>query len=260
MTSSVVTSSIEPAATTTQDVADWWTTSIIRMEPGIIEFRGRPVQDLIGNVSFVEMIWTMLRPDRPTAAQARLLEAAMVASVDHGPQAPSIAIARMAVTCGVAINNAMASGVNVLGDVHGGAGQQCMQMLAEVIAHQDGGQSLADASQDVVASWRSRVRYLPGFGHRFHPVDPRRDPLLGLVEAARDAGVVKGRALAAGTAIESLLTEGRRKPVPMNIDGATAIIYAELGFPPRAGTRPVRAQPKRWHPGPRLGRVAFGAS
>jgi len=137
MTSSVVTSSIEPAATTTQDVADWWTTSIIRMEPGIIEFRGRPVQDLIGNVSFVEMIWTMLRPDRPTAAQARLLEAAMVASVDHGPQAPSIAIARMAVTCGVAINNAMASGVNVLGDVHGGAGQQCMQMLAEVIAHPD---------------------------------------------------------------------------------------------------------------------------
>jgi citrate synthase len=234
--SRIASSAASPAAQpTVQDVADWWTTSIIRMEPGIIEFRGRPIQELIGNLSFVEMIWIMLRPDRPTAAQARLLEAAMVASVDHGPQAPSIAISRMAITCGVALNNAVASGVNVLGDIHGGAGQQCMQMLADVIAREDAGQSLADASRDVVADWKARVHYLPGFGHRFHPVDPRRDPLLALVEAARVAGVVEGRALGAGIAIESLLAKGRRKPVPMNIDGATAIIYAELAFPPELG-------------------------
>ena len=27
------------------DVADWWTTKIIRMEPGQIEFRGQPIED-----------------------------------------------------------------------------------------------------------------------------------------------------------------------------------------------------------------------
>ena len=67
------------------------------------------------------MIWLMLRGDLPSERQARLLEAALVAAVDHGPQAPSIAAARMAVTCGLPLNNAMASAVNMLGDVHGGA-------------------------------------------------------------------------------------------------------------------------------------------
>src|SRR5687768_16555459 len=107
----------------------WWTTSIIDIHPGKITVRGHPIQQLIGRVSFVEMIWLMLRGSLPTAAQARLLEAALVASADHGPQAPSIAIARMSVTFGVELNTAMASAIGVLGDVHGGADQQCMLLI-----------------------------------------------------------------------------------------------------------------------------------
>jgi citrate synthase len=117
---------------TTSDVAAWWGTAISRMEPNVIELRGHPVQDLIGTTSLTEMIWLMLRGDRPTAGQARLLEAALVAAVDHGPHAPSIAIARMAATCGVGLNNAVANGVNVLGDNHGGAGEQCLALLGDI--------------------------------------------------------------------------------------------------------------------------------
>ena len=68
----------------------------------------------------------MTRGELPHPEAAKLLEAALVAAVDHGPQAPSIAAARMAMTCGVGINNAMASAINMLGDVHGGAGEQCV--------------------------------------------------------------------------------------------------------------------------------------
>ena len=114
----------------TQDAAglaaDYWRTDIIDIEPGRIHVRGYPIQELIGQIGFAEMIWLMLRGELPTAGQASLLEAALVASVDHGPQAPSIAIARMAVTCGLPVNGAMASAINVLDDIHGGAGQQCM--------------------------------------------------------------------------------------------------------------------------------------
>src|ERR1700751_6239786 len=70
----------------------------------------------------------MPRGELPDPAAAKLLEAALVAAVDHGPQAPSIAAARMAITCGVGINNAMASAINMLGDVHGGAGEQCVTL------------------------------------------------------------------------------------------------------------------------------------
>ena len=55
----------------------------------------------------------------PSRRQADLLGAALVAGVDHGPHAPTIAIARMAMTCGIGINNAMASAANVFGEVHG---------------------------------------------------------------------------------------------------------------------------------------------
>jgi citrate synthase len=209
--------------------ADWWATSICRMEPGVVELRGVPVQDLIGSTSFVSTIWLMVRGTLPDPREAALLEAALVASVDHGPQAPSIAIARMTATCGVGLNNAMASGVNALGDHHGGAGQQCVEILSDIVAHQS---DLDVAVEEVITRYRATNRYVPGFGHRFHPVDPRRDPLLDLVDRAVADGVVAGRHLDAARAVEAFLNRGRTKPVPMNIDGATAVIYAELGFAP----------------------------
>lgn len=215
----------------TTAVADWWANGICRMEPGVVELRGIPVQDLIGAHGFVATIWLMVRGKSPSPREAALLEAAMVASVDHGPQAPSIAIARMTATCGVGLNNAMASGVNALGDSHGGAGQQCVELLSAIVAREAAGDPLEAAAKAVVAEFREHSRYLPGFGHRFHPRDPRRDPLLSLVDEAVAGGVVEGKHLRAALAVEALLNTGRAKPVPMNIDGATAVIYAELGFP-----------------------------
>jgi citrate synthase len=217
---------------TASETAEWWATGICRMEPGVVELRGRPIQDLIGSAGLVETIWLMVRGDLPHPREAALLEAAMVASVDHGPQAPSIAIARMTATCGVGLNNAMASGVNALGDSHGGAGQQCVELLTEIVNLQAAGTDWETATAETISRFRKRSAYLPGFGHRFHPVDPRRDPLLSLVDQAVSDGIVPGRHVRAARAVETALNTGRTKPIPMNIDGATAVIYAELGFPP----------------------------
>jgi citrate synthase len=224
----------EERSPTVEDVAAWWATSVIRMEPGVIELRGRPVQDLIGTTSLPEMIWLMVLGSLPTPRHAQLLEAALVAGVDHGPQAPSIAIARMAVTCGVGLNGAIASGINVLGDVHGGAGQQCVELLNDICDRCDitDAAALDATTATVIAEWRSRSPYIPGFGHRFHPLDPRRDPLMALVQSAVADGAVPGRHVAAAMAIERNLRTRGGRPVPMNIDGATAVIYAELGLPP----------------------------
>lgn len=212
-------------------VADWWTTSITRMAPGVIEYRDVPISDVITDYGFIDLVWLMLRAERPSGEQVRLLEAALVAGADHGPQAPSIAAARMAATCGVGLNNAVATGVNMLGDVHGGAGQQCMEMIAEVVERQAEGQTLDEAAETTATKWRGDFRYLPGFGHRFHPVDPRREPLIELVTRAYEDGHVRGDHLRAGLAVEQTLRSAGRN-VPINIDGLTAIIYGELGFPP----------------------------
>lgn len=215
-------------------VRQWWRTSIIDMKPGQIAFRGNAIEDLIGNVSFPQMIWLMVRGNLPSDAQARLFEAALVAGVDHGPQAPSIAAARMAATCGVGLNNAMATAVNMLGDVHGGAGEQCAEHYYEIAARMDAGTSLNDAVRDGLDSWRETYgKIVSGFGHRFHkPVDPRAPRLMQLVRDAATEGTVSGRFADIGEEVQAELGRQRGgRPIAMNIDGATAVIFCELGFP-----------------------------
>ncbi|MHA6691611.1 citryl-CoA lyase [Devosia sp. A449] len=204
----------------------WWRTSIIEIQPGVINLRGQPVQSLIGKVSFTAMIWLMTRAGMPTPTQERLLEGALVASVDHGPHAPSIAIARMSATCGVGVNNAMASAINALGDVHGGAGQQCLALYSQIADAPD----VEAAAQALVADHVDQRKHIPGFGHRFHPIDPRAEPLMSLVREATSAGEGGGKYLRAGLAIEEALKSAKGRRVPMNIDGATAVIFGELGF------------------------------
>lgn len=225
--------SSESNSSAEQATRDWWRTSIIEMAPGVIRFRGYPIEQLIGRVSLPHMIWLMTRGELPTDAQAFLFDAALMAGMDHGPQAPSIAIARMASTCGIGLNNAMASAVNVLGDVHGGAGEQAVQMYESIAARMQQGQSIENATRagldEAVAN---HGKFVSGFGHRFHPVDPRAPRLLELVDEAAAAGTVSGQYARIGRAVEAELAArkgGRR--IPMNIDGATAVIYAELGFP-----------------------------
>jgi citrate synthase len=216
---------------------DWWTTSIIEMRPGMIRYRGYAIEDLIGRIGFAEMVWLMTRGELPKPAHAKLLEAALVSAVDHGPQAPSIAIARMAMTCGVGINNAMASAINVLGDIHGGAGEQAVEFYQRIAKRLDpktvNHRSVEAAAKSEMNKLAQRgIHHVPGFGHRFHPTDPRAPKLLKLVDQAAASGHVSGRFAAVGRAVEKILARQKGRKIPMNIDGATAVIFAELGFPP----------------------------
>src|SRR5512140_2829256 len=214
-----------------RDASDWWTTGIIDIHPGQIAMRGYPIEKLIGNARFPEMVWLLLRGELPQRAQSELLEAAMVASVDHGPHAPSIAVSRMAVTCGLPVNGAMASAINVLDDIHGGAGQQCMELYAEIDAEAGAAGDLLQAAAAVIQRHiAAGEKIVPGFGHRFHPIDPRTAPLFALVAKAEAAGVVSGRWAAIGRAVEVALKGITKRHIPMNIDGITAVIFCELGF------------------------------
>ncbi len=197
--------------------------------------RGYPIEQLIGNISFPAMIWLMLRGEVPGSDQADLLGAALVSAVDHGPQAPSIAIARMAATCGVGLNSAMASAINTLGDIHGGAGQQAMLLYQTIRQRVARGDVLTEAAKAEVSERLANDELIDGFGHRFHPVDPRAPRLQELVRSAVEKNAVSGHYLAIACAAEAALSELKGRAIPMNIDGATAMVYSELGFAPELG-------------------------
>jgi len=55
---------------------------------------------------------------------------------------------------------------------------------------------------------------------------------LRLIDTAARAGQVTGRFAIIGRAVESVLAKQKGRKIPMNIDGATAVVFAELGFAP----------------------------
>jgi citrate synthase len=113
----------------------------------------------------------------------------------------------MAATCGVGLNNAIATGVNMLGDVHGGAGEQAVALYRDIADRQEAGRDLRQATTEGLAAFRAaHGRFIPGFGHRFHkPVDPRAPRLLELVDQAAAEGAVSGAFAAIGREIDAEL-------------------------------------------------------
>ena len=210
----------------------WWETAISDVGNGRIVVRGRPVEELIGTTSFVQHLVLLFSGRMLDPAAAALLEAVMVAGADHGPRAPSIAAARMAATCGVTFNSAVATGINLLGDIHGGAAGDAMRVLLAVEERTAAGASLDDAARALVDEARSRRAAVAGYGHQLHDLDPRRAPLLALCRAAVDAGTIGGRHVDAGLAVERALAAAVGRPLPLNIDGLWAVVCCELDLPP----------------------------
>ena len=107
-----------------------------------------------------------------------------------------------------------------------GAGEQLVERLHRLV---DGGQeSDLGADHTHLTDINKFILGSPQF-HKPRTACPR---LMELVREARDNGVVSGKYMELAMAIERHLAETKGKPVPMNIDGATAVIFAELGFAP----------------------------
>ena len=214
----------------------WWSTGITELKPGVVNLRGIPIQDLIGKVGFVPTIWLMLRGELPSDAQARLLEVVLVATVDHGPQSPSSAVSRMGATCGIGLNAALGSAITLLGDHHGGAGQQCMELFEKILEAAPRHESLEEAVRAELAERKAAgEKFVPGFGKHLHPVDPRSARIFEILEQAKSDGTIAGNHLAVTLQIEAELKAQKGFLLPTNIDGAIAAVLGELGFAPPLG-------------------------
>ena len=202
-----------------------WETSLTHTSADEIAIRGYDLTELIGRVGFSSALFLLYTGELPTEGEAAVIEALMVASIDHGPEAPSAQAARLAISGGATLQAAAAAGILAMGKYHGTAVEGCMVVLAEVAADSS---RVNDAAEEVVSSMIGAGERVPGFGHRQHKDrDPRIDRLLAV---ASKEGVGDTHARAAKE-IEGALERVVGKPIPMNIDGAMAAILCDLGFP-----------------------------
>lgn len=206
-----------------------WTTNLsYTSEDGII-IRGYDLNQLIGTVPFPSVLYLLFTGELPNPKIAKLIDALMVASIDHGPGAPSVLAARTAASGGAPLGAATAAGLLTLNKFHGAAVQDSMEAIQKVFDLCEGrDEGLDHAADAVVVEWRQANRPIAGFGHRQHKkLDPRLEKLFELAREAK----VKGTHLEAAQAIVRALKRNSGKDLPINIDGATAAILCEIGFP-----------------------------
>lgn len=205
-----------------------WNTALSHTTADGIRIRGYDIVDLIGRIPFPSVVHLLYTGELPDTGTAALIDAVMVASIDHGAGAPSALAARTAISGGAALGAGAAAGLLSLGRYHGAAVEDAMDAIISVADRASSGDSLDAAADAVVAGRKAEGRRIPGFGHRQHK---RRDPRLDrLFSLARDKGV-EGRHLAAAEAIEAALARAIGRELPINIDGAMGAILAEVGFP-----------------------------
>lgn len=204
-----------------------WATAITDIHPNEVRVRGYDIADLMGRVSFGAAVFLILRGDLPLPKIAALMDAILVASIDHGATPPSALAARTVASTGASLSQSVSTGINSINRHHGGAIEDCARQLGNIIKRADNSEAkLAEAAAAELADLKSRGQRMSGFGHRFHTADPRTARLFELVKHAEAAGMHVKAAKAVEAAFEK-----QGKPLPINVDGAIGAILADLGFP-----------------------------
>lgn len=203
-------------------------TAITKIEPGSIRVKGYDIIELMEKKTFAEVVFLLLKGELPDKAEAKMMEAMLVSSVDHGVTPPSSLATRVVASGGNPLNAAIAGGILTIGDSHGGAMEKCAKILQEWAAKGDDMNEIADQLLAYIKSTKMRM---PGFGHRLHRTDPRT---VKMFEIAKEHNFT-GKHIELAKALESKLVTKSGKTLPINVDGAIGAVMSDMGFDYRIG-------------------------
>jgi len=205
-----------------------WNTAITKVEPNKLLLRGYRIDGLMGNISFAQTIYLAIKGELPNEREAKLLDAMLVSSIDHGVTPPSCQAARNIASTGAPLNAAIAGGVLAISRHHGGAIEDAMGLLKMAVdSKKEIGGDPEAAADRIVRDYKSRGKRLPGYGHRFHSRDPRSIRLFQMAEDLDLGGEHVGMA----RSIEGVIEKVIGRSLPVNVDGAIGALLCDLDFP-----------------------------
>ena len=181
------------------------------------------VDELIGEVSFTQMIYLHILGRMPTLAEVRVLDAVLVTLVDHG-FVSSLGARMVYMGSPEAIQAAVATGILGIGSQFGGVMEEIGRNLETIVNAADPDAAAAS----IVAGYRSARKSIPGFGHPdFRPEDPRTLKLLKVVE--REG--LSGKHVAALRTMAKAVDTNLGKHITINATAGIAALLGELGVP-----------------------------
>jgi citrate synthase len=206
------------------------TTRICGYDPDTVSIRGKDlVTELMGKVSFTEMMLLQLTGNTPEKRQVTILDAVLVTIMEHG-LVPSAVVARLThYGAPESMQGAIAAGLLGVGDRFAGTAGECAEVLAPIAAA--AAAQRLEVARAAVRSYRERKRPIPGFGHTIHrKEDPRAKKLVEIVTAAG----AKGDFVQALTVLEEAVEKELGRKLVTNVSAAIGAALGEAGVPPKA--------------------------
>ncbi|MFO1352970.1 MAG: citryl-CoA lyase [Gammaproteobacteria bacterium] len=202
------------------------TTRIATHSSDDIFVRGQSLcHDLIGKLSFTEMMVFQMLGRLPSTAERTMIDACLVTLMEHG-LTPSTLTARLIYSSAPeAMQGAVAAGLLGVGSVFVGAMEGCAALLERIVNATDGEKAEAER---IARQHRAARTPIPGFGHHLHkPDDPRS---LRLFELARGQGVA-GAHITAVQTLSQAIDAAYGKHITINATGAIAAVLGDCGVP-----------------------------
>ncbi|MEW6663081.1 MAG: citryl-CoA lyase [Bacillota bacterium] len=201
-----------------------WRTGVAEATSHGVMVRGYDIlEDLVGKIDFAAMVYLLFKGDLPTPGQAKMINALFVCFADHGIS-PSTTVGRFLQAAGVPIQAAVAGGVMMFGDIHGGAGQEFCRNLQELVKK---AKTENRSFDDVATEYVQTHKRIDGFGHPQHPEGDPRPPVL--FRLAREYGVA-GDHIEMTLALERALEKRVGRRIATNIDGGIGACVCDLGM------------------------------
>jgi citrate synthase len=183
------------------------------------------VDELIGEVTFTQMMFFQIMGRMPQPAEVKIVDAVLVTLMEHGITPSAIATRLTLMSAPESLQGAVAAGLLGVGGQFLGTMQGAAELIAEMMAAEDG---VPAAAERIARRHRSSKTALPGFGHNLHrPDDPRTPKILAI---ARDAGV-PGKHIAALLALGEAVDRVYERHITINATGAIAAALSEIGIP-----------------------------
>lgn len=205
-----------------------WKTAITKIEPNKVILRGYRIDELMGQITFAQAVFLAIKGELPSEKEARMIDAMLVSSIDHGVTPPSCLAARTIASAGSPLNAALAGGILAISKHHGGAIEDSMKMIQEAVQRKmEPNKTEEEMAAIILKEYKEKNKRLPGFGHRIHTKDPRT---IKLFQIATDLGIA-GEHVGMAKAIEDAVEQDSGKKLPINVDGAIAALLCEMEFP-----------------------------
>jgi citrate synthase len=185
-------------------------------------------EQLLGKISFAQMVYLMLVGRMPTAEEGRMIDTMLIVLVDHGMTTGALAARMTYHSAPEALQGAVAAAILGAGSVHLGSSEHCAKMLHDALPSDSKDTDLDTIAKNTVEKRLANKELIPGIGHGIHTQgDPRAEKLFEVAQQTKVYGRYCNLLRKIGKVAEERV--GRRLPV--NVTGAIGAISLDMGLP-----------------------------